>query len=1185
MKKLISFLFKLLFIPSVLIAQGSLFLPGPINFVTVGDLDVPGNQLTVEALIHYTGVSVNIVSKHTDPSNVNYLLRIGSFEITTTNGFANFSGVAAAGVTFIPYRTYHLAATYNGQFLRYYVNGCLTGQMAWSGNMIQNNLLTAIGAQSNCLCEQFTGYIDEVRIWNVARTQAQIAANMLDLPNPTLQPGLLGYWKFNGNYTNLQGNAAFNGTPIGAPQFQQIPYPYPSALHATVTSSNPICSGEANGLINVAASGLYTPYEYSLDGVNFTTNPVFPNLPAGNYTVFTRPQNNNNCVVTTPVTITDPAVLNANLSTTNISCNGANNGSASVAPSGGDGPPYNQLWVPQNSVATSINNLAPGSYSVIISDSCRQAGPELVVNGSFENGATGFTSDYVHCTTCYAGINNLDVGMYLVSFNAALHHAAFVGTGNGGGGNFLNVNGGSIPNTNVWCQTISVTPNTYYTFSTWVASLHPSSPAILQFSINGNPLGAPFNAPPATGLWSQFFTTWFSGGNTSATICIVNQNTVLNGNDFALDDISFKQCLSCIDTIPYTITEPTALQLTTTQTDVSCNGGNNGTATVNPTGGTAPYTYSWNTSPVQTTATANNLIQGTYTVTVTDFNNCSQTSTVTITEPPALTLVLDNKTNPTCFGANNGQISVVANGGVAPYTFTWNPNVSTSSTANNLSAGSYNVTVTDGNLCSQTLTIVLVEPPALNLNVSATSTSICLGQTTTLTATATGGTGTLNYLWSNLSNQSSQTVQPTTTTMFYISVTDSFNCLITDSILIAVNTITPVNLGNDTSFCFGNQITLDAGAGFASYQWQNGSSSQTFQVTQSNMYHVIVTDVNGCEARDTIFVTVHPLPDPGLPANISFCPGSSVNLSAANGFSSYLWNTGATTNSISISSLGFYGVVVQDANGCINTDTTIAILHPLPILNFNVQPSSGCSPLDVKINNFSSLNGSVVTNWQWTIGGQTSFMFEPSFTLSDTGFYNLNLNIITNNNCVIDTTVNNIVRVFPTPIAKGVPSKALYEQYDPEILIYNESLYAETYKWYFADDVISETENLKFAIVDSGEFVFQLVAINSYGCIDTTDIIVKVLPDFALYFPNAFTPDGNTVNEFFAPKGFGVKEYRLLIFNRWGELIFETESPYDGWDGIYKGLPAKPDSYLYKCNFTDYRNRKHERIGHFNLIR
>jgi hypothetical protein len=240
---------------SFLFGQNSLFLSGPTNFVEVGDLDVAGDQLTVGALIHYTGASVNIVSKHTNPSNVNYLLRIGSFEITTTEGFANFGGVPAAGVTLNPGTTCHLAATYNGQFLRYYVNGCLTGEMAWTGNMILNDFQTAIGNQSFNQTEQFTGFIDEVRIWNVARTQAQIAANMLDLPTPAAETGLMGYWKFDNNLTNIQGNPAFNGVAVGSPQFQRIPYPYPSILGVTATSSPVICEASATGHIDIAGNG------------------------------------------------------------------------------------------------------------------------------------------------------------------------------------------------------------------------------------------------------------------------------------------------------------------------------------------------------------------------------------------------------------------------------------------------------------------------------------------------------------------------------------------------------------------------------------------------------------------------------------------------------------------------------------------------------------------------------------------------------------------------------------------------------------------------------------------------------------------------------------------------------------------------------------------------------------------
>lgn len=122
------------------------------------------------------------------------------------------------------------------------------------------------------------------------------------------------------------------------------------------------------------------------------------------------------------------------------------------------------------------------------------------------------------------------------------------------------INGSSDPNTSVWCSTVSISPNTDYIFSAWICSVHPNNPAELQFSINGNLLGSTFNAPSAVNQWSQFYTLWNSGSNSSATICIVNQNTAATGNDFGIDDISFQTCLPqpCSTVTDFTIAEGAA---------------------------------------------------------------------------------------------------------------------------------------------------------------------------------------------------------------------------------------------------------------------------------------------------------------------------------------------------------------------------------------------------------------------------------------------------------------------------------------------------------------------------------------------------------------------------------------------------------------------------------------------------
>ncbi len=210
----------------------------------------------------------------------------------------------------------------------------------------------------------------------------------------------------------------------------------------------------------------------------------------------------------------------------------------------------NFSWTPTAGMQ-GANTLTPtvtvnGPATFVMTGRAVDMGNNLIVNGDFEGGNYGFTSDYTYSPT-----NLVPEGTYAVLPNPQAAHAGFAPCSDhtSGGGNMMAVNGAGVPNQNVWCQTVAVQPNTQYVFSAWVTSLHPSSPARLQFSINGNTIGPIFVAPNQTCVWLNFYTTWNSGSNTSATICIVNQNTVLGGNDFALDDIVFSPVCSVSDTV------------------------------------------------------------------------------------------------------------------------------------------------------------------------------------------------------------------------------------------------------------------------------------------------------------------------------------------------------------------------------------------------------------------------------------------------------------------------------------------------------------------------------------------------------------------------------------------------------------------------------------------------------------
>ena len=222
--------------------------PSYVSAVNIGKLPVTGNQITVEATIYQTKVNTalntgDIVSKHTDPGDDNYLLRPDYCSITTTTGFYQTGDICKIENN----KTYHVAMVYDGTWLKFYRNGFLMSQLAASGNLIQNNQDTRIGYYAYQFWNtQFFGFINEVRIWNIARTQSQLRTYMnTSLPNPTTQPRLLAYYTFD-NLLNKQGNPVWNGTLVG---------------NASVNATNPSCSFVADsGDVPVSDSTIINDY-------------------------------------------------------------------------------------------------------------------------------------------------------------------------------------------------------------------------------------------------------------------------------------------------------------------------------------------------------------------------------------------------------------------------------------------------------------------------------------------------------------------------------------------------------------------------------------------------------------------------------------------------------------------------------------------------------------------------------------------------------------------------------------------------------------------------------------------------------------------------------------------------------------------------------------------------------------
>lgn len=381
-------------------------------------------------------------------------------------------------------------------------------------------------------------------------------------------------------------------------------------------------------------------------------------------------------------------------------------------------------------------------------------------------------------------------------------------------------------------------------------------------------------------------------------------------------------------TATYNVVVNSSLALTTTPTNVACFGGSNGSGLVNPSGGTAPYTYIWTNA--QTTGTATGLGTGSYQVTVTDSKGCSNISTVTITQPTAIT-VTTTSIKPAC-GAITGSATVSATGGAGTYTYAWSPPGTSGTTISGVSAGAYTVTVTDGNGCTKSDIITISNNPAPTINTLTGTPPLCNGGTNgTAATTASGGTGTLTYAWSNAGNTT--TTSGLSAGTYVVTVTDANGCLAVSTVVITQ----PTAVAATSSFVNSNcgkpdgsvSVSPTGGTGAYTYIWSGAAAGQTSPATGllAGSYTVTVSDANGCTTTTSATISTQ---SPGVasitPTSVKCSGGAdgtaSTSMSGGTPGFSYVWAPiGGTAQTATGLSAGTYSVTVTDLNGCTSTAT------------------------------------------------------------------------------------------------------------------------------------------------------------------------------------------------------------------------------------------------------------------------
>ncbi|WP_242095162.1 HYR domain-containing protein [Aestuariivivens sediminicola] len=396
------------------------------------------------------------------------------------------------------------------------------------------------------------------------------------------------------------------------------------------------------------------------------------------------------------------------------------------------------------------------------------------------------------------------------------------------------------------------------------------------------------------------------------------------------------------------------LSVIATATDISCYAGtNDGTASVDAFGGTPPYAYFWTTSDGSgldpTAQNQTGLSPGTYTVTVTDSNTYydpdlemtvsdpyTVTTSVVVGEPDELSIDSIAPVVPPCFGGSNGYAQSNVSGGTPPYTYLWSDG-QTTQTATNLSAGTYTITVTDANGCTDSDSVTITDPPLLTATASGIEPNCYGGNDGTATATPSGGTPGYTYLWSN--GQTSQTATGLTTGTYSVTVTDANNCTANVSVTIGQPTVLTASTSRTNVQCYNagdGTATINVSGGTApyTYLWSNGQSTATATNLVPGTYNVVATDANGCQISRNVTITQPTDLTLSTEFNEPQCyngaNGGTAKIYPSGGTApyTYLWSDGQTTQTAINLAVGTYTVTVTDANGCPET-ASIDVTQPL----------------------------------------------------------------------------------------------------------------------------------------------------------------------------------------------------------------------------------------------------------------
>ena len=903
----------------------------------------------------------------------------------------------------------------------------------------------------------------------------------------------------------------------------------PAAISAPpITGTDASCIGVADGSATITASGGTGVLTYNWDTTPAQTAATATNLEPGTYNV--NVEDENGCIYTDGITIGATTVLTASAAATDITCNGANDGSITITPTvvGVDNGGYTFTWNPNVGAGATLNSLGVNTYTVLVTDA---------------NGCTATTQEDIAEPTALSINTNVT------------HESCNVG------------NDGSI--------TTSVSGGT----------------------------------PLVTGGYNY---TW---SNIETTADITN----LGGDTYTVTVTDANNCMVVATDIVNSPNGPTIVAIT--PTNVSCATSTNGSITVTALPGNDPIaTYAWNTTPIQTTATATDLSPGDYTVTVTDAGGCGVTETTTVAAPPALVEATPAvTTTPFCEGGGEGTITLDIDGGVEPYNYDWS-NGSTGpafSTLTNLIADTYTVTIIDANGCTlEVAGIVVADPPAINVLFENIQPVTCFGAVSPncdgeATVTASGGLS-INYTFTWPSGETSTGGSSTAVQLCQgnqtVTVTDGF-CTVEFNMsdfgleIPAPPVVGIADIMTEDVSCFGDidgtATIVPTGGDGGPYNivWSNGQTGDTATGLAPTEYTVSITDGLGCESVPFTITIGEPTPlqlaiTDTIDISCSGDANGSIQVAPIGGNAglfTYEWtpNTTNTLNTAVQLSPGTYSVTVTDIKGCTATNEAL-IEEPSPIYFEYTQPEEPLCFGDATVFGIDLITGGGGEPYIYTIDG---FNYQSSNQASPVLAGDYTILITDSLGCEIE---EELIITQPAEIIVDLgPDVEIQLGESYEIIPTVTPLGAlDVLEWTPATWLSCDTCFNPIA-TPLDDQVYTLTVVDSDGCFGSDDIFIDIDPNRNVFIPNAFTPNADGANDFFAPYiGPGVENINSIhVFDRWGELVYFTQNfvpdgiGNNGWDGTLGGKLMNTGVFVYviEVAFSDNELRTYK--GDVTLLR